>query len=256
MRCFTRTDPFDRYSVGVRITDSKGRPIATIDEWSMIYEKDGEKRQWEPGRSAHSVADFILNHNGAERLQQRVEQLLGQDAQFDSIVPELERRFDSYGRGRMHDLGITGSTAAGQSLFVGVEAKVDEPFGSTIDEAYAKAKRAKTENPRSNAQQRIDDLLAMHFPEVDASHYKLRYQLLYATAGTLAAKKEVSVLYIAVFKTNSYNEEIGASNHNDYLRFLEMAGGKSLPIAGKDIDTHELWLGGKRLICVHECFTL
>ena len=119
----------------MRIEDSKGRQIKTIEEWSMIYEKNGEKRHWEPGRSAHSIADFILNHNGAERLRQRVEELLDEAVQFDCIVPEQEKRFDAYGRGRMHDLGITGSTAAGQSLFVGVEAKVDETFGPTIEEA-------------------------------------------------------------------------------------------------------------------------
>lgn len=222
----------------------------------MMYEKDGEKRHWEPGRSAHSAADFILNRNGAERLRLRVEELLGQAVQFDCIVPELEQRFDAHGRGRMHDLGITGSTAAGKSLFVGVEAKVDETFGPTIDEAYAKARKAKEDNPRSNAQQRIEDLLALHFPEVDTSHYKLRYQLLYATAGTIAAGKEVSILYVAVFKTQSFNERIGASNHEDYLRFIEKAGAQPLPNTGNNIDAHELWLDGKRLICVHECFKL
>ena len=38
------------------------------------------------------------------------------------------------------DLGITGRTGSGESLFVGLEAKVDEPFGSeTVGERYQKA---------------------------------------------------------------------------------------------------------------------
>lgn len=238
------------------IKDSTGRPIQTLDEWSTIYEKNGEKPQWKPGRSAHSIADFILNHKGAERLRRRVEELCGDAVHFDCVVPEKEQRFDAFGRGRMHDLGITGSTATGQSLFVGVEAKVDETFGPTIGEAYAKATKANEKNPRSKAQKRIEDLLALHFPEVDPSHDKLRYQLLYATAGTLGAGKDVSILYIAVFKTQSFNEEVGKNNHEDYLRFIEKAGAQELPVTDNNVDAHELRLDGKRLICVYEYFEL
>jgi hypothetical protein len=240
----------------MKIEDQNGCQIQTMDDWSMIYDKHGERSHWKSGRSAYSAADFILNHNGAEKLRQRVEELLGETVHFDRIVPEMEQRFDAYGRGRMHDLGITGWTAAGKSLFIGVEAKVDESFGPTINEAFAKASKAKENNPRSNARNRIEDLLALHFPDSDTAYNKLRYQLLYATAGTLAAGKDVSILYIAVFKTQSFNEEIGASNHEDYLRFLEKAGAQPLPVSGKNIDAHELTLNGKRLICVHEHFDL
>lgn len=240
----------------MKIKDSTGRPIQTLDEWSTIYEKSGEKRHWKPGRSAHSIADFILNHNGAERLRRRVEEMLGETVHFDCIVPEQEKGFDAYGRGRVHDLGITGTTMTKQSLFVGVEAKVDETFGPTIGEAYDKATKAKENNPRSNARRRIEDLLAMHFPQVDSSHDKLRYQLLYATAGTFGAGKDVSILYITVFKTQSFNEEVGKKNQDDYLRFIEKAGAQELQVTDKNVDAHELWLDAKRLICVYEYFEL
>ena len=63
---------------------------------------------------------------------------------LDRAISEYEQKFDDFrGRGRIHDLGIFGQTESGKSLFVGVEAKVDEPFGPFVHDAYlsAKAKR-------------------------------------------------------------------------------------------------------------------
>ena len=240
----------------MRIEDSKGCEIRTLDEWSMIYDKDGEKPQWEPGRSAHSVAEFILNHNGVEQLQRRLDDVLGQSVSFERMVPEYEQRFDSYGRGRMHDLGIFGTTASGQSLFVGVEAKVDEPFGATIGDSYRKAKAKQRAGTPTKAPQRIEELLALHLSTPDSSMFDLRYQLLYATAGTIAAGADVSVLYVIVFKTPLYDEALGASNYDDYTRFIAKVGGQPLPASDEGPIAHELTLDGKRLVCVHEYFAL
>ena len=244
------------FSDSMRIEDSNGREIQNLDEWSMIYDKNGEKPQWQPGRSAHSVAEFVLNRNGVERFEQRVREVLGQSVKFDRMVPEYEQRFDAYGRGRMHDLGIFGTTEPGQSLFVGVEAKVDETFGATVGDSYLKAKAKQIAGTPTNAPQRIEELLGLHFAKPDVSMFDLRYQLLYATVGTLAAGADVSVLYVAVFKTPSYDAAIGASNYDDYLRFIEKIGGQPLSPGGEGVIAHEVTLDGKRLVCVHEYFDM
>lgn len=106
-----------------------------------------------------------------------------------------------FGHGRMHDGGIFGETEDGKSIFIGVEAKVDESFGAPVLESYLKAKTRQIAGEPTNAPQRIEKLLAMHFNNPDVSMFDIRYQLLYATAGTIAAGADISVLYVTVFQT-------------------------------------------------------
>lgn len=117
------------------IVAAKGQTIETMAEWKRLYDSPRTKHQWKEHRSAYSVAEFILNRNGAEALRARVSDAIGETVQFERNTPEMEVRFDQFGRGRMHDLGISGKSASGKSVFVGVEAKVDEPFGAPVGES-------------------------------------------------------------------------------------------------------------------------
>ena len=85
---------------------------------------------------------------------------------------------------------------------------------------------------------------------------KVRYQLLHGTAGTVDSKADVSVFYVAVFKTDSYDKEIGESNHRDYQQFIERAGGVPTQDNGNRASSHVLTLGGKQLIAIYEYFDL
>ena len=85
---------------------------------------------------------------------------------------------------------------------------------------------------------------------------KVRYQLLHGTAGTVDSKADVSVFYVAVFKTDSYDKEIGESNHRDYQQFIERAGGVPKQDNGNGASSHVLTLGGKQLIAIYENFDL
>jgi len=86
--------------------------------------------------------------------------------------------------------------------------------------------------------------------------FDIRYQLLYATAGTIAAGADISVFFVAVFKTALYNESIGADNYRDYIQFMGKVGGTPLQLPSKKVQGHELVLQGKRLVCLHEHFEL
>ena len=156
----------------------------------------------------------------------------------------------------MHDLAIFGRTDSGQGLFVGIEAKVDEPFGATVRESYLAAKAKQIAGKSTNAPECIESLLKLHFADTDPGMFNVRYQLLYATVGTLAAGADISVLYVIVFKTPLYSETGGAENYRDYVEFLGKVGAKSLKLADKAVQGHKLSLEGKELICLYESFDL
>lgn len=86
--------------------------------------------------------------------------------------------------------------------------------------------------------------------------FDIRYQLLYATAGTLAEGADISVLFVAVFKTTLYNESIGVENYRDYIQFMGKVRAIPLQRPNKEVQGHELILQGKRLVCLHEYFEL
>lgn len=240
----------------INIETASGRKIKTMSDWASIYENPQQNHQWKEYRSAHSVAEFIINKNGAEAIRQRVSDALGYDVHFDKIIPELEIRFDKFGRGRVHDLGIYGSTDSGKRLFVGVEAKVDESFGSYALDSYLQAKSKQIVGISTKAPERIEQLLALHFSKPDPSMFNVRYQLLYATAGTLAAEADIHVLFVAVFKTPLYDLDIGSKNYNDYMQFMSKVGAEQINLQTEGAIGHRLSLQDKELVCLHEYFQL
>ncbi|WP_405243203.1 DUF6946 family protein [Lentisalinibacter salinarum] len=240
----------------MNILDGSGRQIATMDEWASLYDTPRQRRHWKEHRSAYSVADFVLNRDGAGHIGRRVEGLLGESVTLERIIPEFEQRFDEYGRGRVHDLGIFGSTADGRKLFIGVEAKVDESFGPRVQEAYLQARAKQIIGQATKAPERIEGLLKQHFQEPDLAMFDVRYQLLYGTVGTLAAGADISVFFVAVFRTPLYDESIGADNYRDYVHFMQRIQAEPLPVADKGALAHQASIDGKRLYCVHESFDL
>ena len=182
--------------------------------------------------------------------------MLGEPVVFLKLISEYEVKFDRYDNGRFHDLGIFGDTDSGSSLFVGVEAKVDEPFGRYVSEEWRDAIRVRNRGKRTRKPQRIEELCARFDGpgiNVDAC---IRYQLLYGTAGTVCAGADVSVFYVAVFQTDDYDEEIGRANRRDYLRFMEQAGGKPAEDNGVGASSYRLKVGRRPLVSIYEQFPL
>ena len=140
----------------MKIVSTGGSEISSLDDWP----RPNKKNQWKEGRSAYSVADFILNRGGAAHLESRLSEVLKQEVSFSLITPEKEIRFDRYGRGRVHDLAIYGADSTEKTLFVGLEAKVDEKFGQTVRDRFEDANKQLVRNPRSKAVERIRALPA------------------------------------------------------------------------------------------------
>ena len=229
----------------MKIETSDGKPLRSLADWQAIH----KPAQWKPGRSAYSVADFIVNRDGARHLSRRVSAVLGESVEFHIITPELEVRFDRYGKGRFHDLGIRGETESGESIFVGVEAKVDEPFGAHVSEEW---RRADTPSKRN----RISQLCARFKDGIGISPTdEVKYQLMHGAAGTVEAGADVSVFYIAVFATDDYDEEKGDANFQDYQTFLTRAAATPPPNQNRNAKSHTLNLSGKKLTTIYEYFS-
>ncbi len=90
----------------MRIEKSSGEPIESLADWALLYDSAKTAHQWKVGRSAHAIADFVLDHDRGNVFQSRVSSAIEQDLVLDRAVPEYEVRFDKFGRGRVHDLAM------------------------------------------------------------------------------------------------------------------------------------------------------
>ena len=245
----------------MKIVDSRCQRISNLIEWrSRIFDGTSKEKDWKKGRSAYSLAEFIMDRRGAAYLEKRISSVLSPHVKLEQATPEYLAKFDSYpGNPSNLDLGITGHVerlALRSSLFVGVEAKVDETFGNTVKSRYSSAMKTREAGKSTNAPERVMGLLSKYFSvqgSPDSSRFAdIRYQLLTGTAGTVAAPGEVSVFYILVFRTSMYDERRGLANQQDYERFIEAAHSKLLTRDGKNFRADELELVGKRLVCVYD----
>ena len=237
------------------ITNPDGSEITTMEQWSERVNSS----HWKPGRSAYSLADFVMNRGGAGVLRERVSSVLSRPVTLDMATPEYGAKFDSHGGSPSKlDLGIFGRVGSESGLFVGLEAKVDERFGETVCKRYQRAVSYLEENPRSKAAARVRDLLSEYFGDTadpcDSAFSDVRYQLLTSTAGTVAVEADFSVFYVMVFETDSYDERRGRENRLDYERFIEAAGGRVIALGEGGFDAYEIMVAGKRLVCVYDYF--
>ncbi len=236
----------------MRIEDKSGNEITSIEDWKKLFETPQQKDHWKVGRSAHSIADFIMHRNGEDKISALIEKVLDEAVILEKAIPEYEVQFDNYGRGRVHDLGIFGRTQSGKSLFVGIESKVDESFNKPVLDIYLESKAKQLSGISTKAPERIEDLLKLNFKKINPSVFDVRYQLLYATAGTVAENADIYVLLIIVFKTTDYNELKGLDNYRDYLKFIDLAESVKIPIDDSQAIAHKLSIGDKELISIYE----
>jgi len=159
------------------IQDKNGNSINTMEEWAEIFVSGNKAKHWKEGRSAYSIADYVINHNGLEKIKTRIEEITAEEISFDKAIPELEIKFDKFRQGRVHDLGIYGDKP---SIFIGVESKVDESFGQTISDSYLDAVARSISGENTKKPQRIEALLKKQFRKPEKNVFNLRYQLLYA----------------------------------------------------------------------------
>lgn len=205
--------------------------INTIDDWFNAFPPMGGESQWKDGRSAKELARYFTS--SLPRVPSELEALLGHFTEasttFDWLA-EHETSFSAHGlglgEGRNHDAILWNS-----ELFVGIEAKADEPFGNLyLNAEYAAASQ--------NKKGRIEGLSRMIFGKDLPSESKhLRYQLLTATGAVLLEAKErglskALLLVIEFHSEGSYSPEKAQQNQSDMLTFLQAVGADYDPEGG------------------------
>ncbi len=236
--------------------DSKGNIINNISDWEKyLFLGSKKEKHWKKGRSAYEIANFLLNKNGEEIISQAVEDIIEEKISFDYGIPEMEVRFDSFGHGREHDVGIFASTTSGKRVFVGIEAKVDETFNEKISETYLRSKSKELSGISTNSAKRIEGLLQRNFKTIEPEYFDLRYQLLYSTIGTIEAKEngkysDIYVMFVIVFKTELYDEIKGIENYKDYVQFISCLDSHKIKTKN-NLDIHKVQVDNKELYTIY-----
>jgi len=224
--------------------EKKGKNIRSIDDWKEFASPKAEY-QWQEGRSACELARAWCGH-GEPAMPATMRTMLDSRPETEGLVvdcvfPEHQIRFDTYGgEPRNADLAFIGQTGT-RKVAVTVEAKADEPYGSTIARTACAAIERRVTNPRSRGTERITDLVAWilqpwtgGLPHIDG----LYYQLMTAAAGSLAYAVEhaapLAVLIVHEFVTEKTEETKHAHNTKAYLDFLHRLSGT--PVSETDAD--------------------
>jgi hypothetical protein len=234
----------------MEIVNKKLQQISNILEW----QKEIPLKDWVEGRSSYSLADFILNKSGIEKIDSIVKEIIKEDLVFEKLTPEYEVKFDKFnGRGRYHDLGIWGRTkSTNKTFFVGIESKVDESFGQTVSDAYISGITKMLNGENTNLPDRVEKLLKQNIGgKINPKHFNLRYQFLYSTIGTLEEKADYSIFLIIVFKTNSYDIIKGNENYRDYCQFVQKVNSKKIFCELDDVEINKLTIDKRVLYSVY-----
>ena len=233
----------------MEVKNKDNQPIKNMIDWG----KEIPQKDWVEGRSAYSLADYVLNKEGLDKFKTILQELLKDEVVFEKAIPEYEVRFDKFGKGRFHDLGVLGKTkSTDKTFFVGIESKVDETFGQTVSEAYISATIKRLNGENTHAPERIEKLLEQNFGnKIKNKYFDIRYQLLYATIGTLEAKTDISLLFIVVFKTNSYDKAKGNENHRDYRQFIQNMISEKIPFCIDNVEVHKLTIDNRQMYSIY-----
>lgn len=179
--------------------------INTFDEWEIYFRSlKGKKDQWKKKYSAYELANCWTSTQSKSTIVPTVyEDILKKHPdtksfEIKTVIPEFSSSFDKRaGTQREHDLMIVCENGKSETLIMGVEAKVLEPFNGLIYEKLYETNFEKMANPKSKSFERIIDLCetildinynANKIDLIKNNIYPgiLRYQLLYGLAGVLA----------------------------------------------------------------------
>lgn len=206
------------------ILNRAGSPIFTWEDWTRPKKED----HWEEGRSAMELAKAWFRGSTAE-CPVELDTLLRSAPFLEGLRllegrPEFVTSLPMAGEGRNHDLYIRADSADGK-ISICVEAKADEPFGNTLLDEFAKARKR---NPGTRVHiraRRLIQILTGTDVNPEKSPWKyLRYQLLTGLSGTaLQASRDgakMGVFIVHEFVTHKTRYELHARNWDDLAVFL------------------------------------
>ena len=220
--------------------------INTIQEWKKKCPPERGDFHWKEKRSAKELAKEWIYNNGSN-----FKKILNQNNEFKNtelirVAPELETRFDKYGRGRKHDLLILGQQDCKKTV-ISIEAKADESFGNnTVGRYYLKGILKQLNETNTNVPARIEGLIKSLFKKPYKNKiFKLQYQLLHAIAGTLTEAK-IQNSDKALFVVNTFiSEEIGREklevNNKKFNKFLNVFSSGQYHIIPHNCDMKLFW---------------
>lgn len=199
----------------------------------------GSPTHWQPGRSAKSTTDLWFSSNAIPR---SVASVLSGDTRFAGATlldAFLERGVDLGDGKQPSQTDVMAIVRIGDELgILAVEAKVDEPFGPTVDEWLKAAKGDIT--VRESRLEHLCNTLGLTRSEVGS----LRYQLIHRTASAVFEAKRYCSRQAAMLVQSFCPKR---SWFDDYAAFVNSMGlgstepGKVTPT--KSCDGVELRLG-------------
>lgn len=206
-----------------------GHAIDSLEHWFTFAPPKDPAKQWVDGRSAKEAAKAWLECQGS--LPREIAALLATTGSFESLAvdriePEALIAFDNHGGPRNADVAVWARDAHGL-LAITVEAKADETFDQLVSKVFAASLERLIGNPRSGGVARLSNLARALFrptrenlPPVTS----LRYQLLTATAGTLALAESVgasrAVFVVQEFHTSVTSRRKLELNDADFRAFI------------------------------------
>jgi hypothetical protein len=213
----------------------KGKDINDIATWFSYAPPKGGKRHWKCGYSAKEFAKSFFSSSGGKgeppgpTLPAELEALLATQTRFNppfEVEGEPERvvRIDALKGGQPNlDLAAVVSRHSSRVAALAIEAKAEEPFGSTIGEKLSK-------DPSPGTRARIEALRKALFQSLDKSSFlKLRYQLLYGVAAALCHAKAQdcpAAIYVA-YTVGKPSAEKWTDNQKAYCDLLSALGADS-----------------------------
>lgn len=202
----------------MKIKIQKTIKITNEKEWFRAAPPKGGEKQWQDSYSAKEFAKFVTSGDDFKELVQSVLDDISIKTRGDFVgEPEAGTKFPQKGEGRNHDLLLFN-----KDIVIGIEAKVDEPFGnnrSILQESNTTSKGKKA---------RINWLLKTILPEgkrlEDREVGKLKYQLFTATAGTLleAAKRDKKKCIFLVLAFHSKEKPVNEANKKSFEDFMRV----------------------------------
>jgi len=201
--------------------------IKTVDDWKQKCPPAKRDGHWCKGKSAMSLADYWINYEGKDMIESIQKHESFRNLTIDICSPEHVTRFDSYSKGRVHDLVAIGQSGD-DKVCIAVEAKVNEGFGNgTAKAIYDKAVRARQEGVSTDLPDRIIGLVRSIFIDPEKREISdLQYQLLYAVAGTLAEAKNNecsrAVFFVHTFETNCFEDKDYERNKKALKKLVDL----------------------------------
>lgn len=212
----------------------KEKEIRNKNDWKKAfcsaYSGTSDDYHWKEGRSAERLAEDFMGKNaqGEETMVNMVKEIYkAKNVVLGKAEIERASKFDEYPRPRKQDLAIWGN-ADGKKIFICIEAKVDEAFGSkTISQQRKYVNGLKENNQPTEADKRLQGLVEDFLGGDEKNNGHLRYQLLYYLAGSFKDEKgdaDIIFMPVIVYQPDFYSRQQVKKNHEAYCQFMKALG--------------------------------